>query len=191
MKHTQDCVIAYCGQTHKGLGLCNKHLLRLRRTGTTDEWKQSLADRFWSKVDRREVDECWLWTAATNEHGYGVMRPEGKRSGATVKAHRVSLELAGVEVEGRVVRHSCDNPPCVNPAHLSVGSPADNAADRNERNRTARGSRSGTHKLTEDQVREVRRRVAGGDLHRNVAADHGVSRSTVTRIANGGGWAHV
>ncbi|MFH8926355.1 helix-turn-helix domain-containing protein [Streptomyces pristinaespiralis] len=189
--NARACAIAYCGQAHKGLGLCNKHLLRLRRTGTTDEWQQSLADRFWSKVDRREPDDCWLWTAALNGAGYGVMRPEGQRSGPTVKAHRVSLMLAGVDVEGLVVRHTCDTPPCVNPAHLSVGTPADNAADMVARDRQARGSRSGASKLTEQQVADIRARAAAGELHRVLAAAYGVSRPTISRVVNRKGWLHV
>jgi hypothetical protein len=119
------------------------------------------------------------------------MRPEGKRSGPTIKAHRVSLMLAGVDIGDLLIRHSCDNPPCVNPAHLSVGTHADNAADMVSRERQARGSRSGTSKLTEDQVREVRRRAVAGELHRVIAADYGVGRSLITRIAKGEGWAHV
>ena len=185
------CAIAYCGQPHKGLGLCNKHLLRLRRTGTTDEWQQSLADRFWSKVDRRGAEDCWPWTAARNEHGYGVMRPEGQRSGPTIKAHRVSLMLAGVEIDGLLIRHSCDNPPCVNPAHLSVGTPADNAADMVNRGRQARGSRKSVSKVTEQQVVEIRARAAAGELHRILAAEYGVSRPTISRIVNRRGWTHV
>lgn len=185
------CSIEYCSRPHRRNGLCDMHDQRLKNTGTTDDPRRSLADRFWLKVDKRGPEDCWLWTAATNARGYGVMRPTGERSGPPVKAHRVSLMLAGVEVAGLVVRHSCDNPPCVNPAHLSVGTPADNSADRNERGRTAHGSRSGTSKLTEAQVAEIRRRTAAGELHRLIAAEYGVSRSSITRIANDQGWAHV
>ena len=83
----------------------------------------SLESRFWSKVRKLGPGDCWPWLAATNEHGYGVMRPEG--TGPTVKAHRVSALLDGRDPAGRVVLHSCDNPPCVNPAHLVVGDQAD------------------------------------------------------------------
>lgn len=188
---TRICVIAYCGRRHKGWGLCDKHLSRIKRTGTTDEWTRSLADRFWSKVDRQGPSDCWVWTGARNEHGYGVMRPEGQRSGPTIKAHRVSLSLVGVDIDGVVVRHSCDNPPCVNPAHLSTGTKADNSADMVARGRSPRGSRSGASKLTERQVAEIRARHASGELHRVLAADYGVSRVTITHIVNGKTWRHV
>lgn len=164
----------------------------MKRTGTTDAPpKKTFAARFWAKVDRRGPDDCWPWTTATNEHGYGVMRPEGKRSGPTIKAHRVSLMLAGVEVDGQLIRHSCDNPPCVNPAHLSVGTHADNSADMVSRDRQARGSRSGVSKLTEQQVTEIRTRAAVGELHQVLAADFGVSRPTISRVVNRKGWLHV
>jgi hypothetical protein len=188
----RGCGVKDCPRPHRRNGLCDLHDQRLKRTGTTDgPRKLTLADRFWSKVDRRGADECWPWTAALNEHGYGVMRPGGQRSGPTIKAHRVSLMLAGVDIDGLVIRHSCDNPPCVNPAHLSVGTKADNSADMVSRDRHARGSRSGTHKLIEPQIVEIRRRAEAGEFHRVLAAEYGVSRPTITDIANGKTWRHV
>ena len=189
---TRICSVAGCDRAHRRNGFCDLHDQRMKRTGTTDDpARKTLADRFWEKVDRRGPGDCWEWTAALNEHGYGVMRPEGKRSGPTVKAHRVSLMLAGVDIEGLVVRHSCDNPPCVNPAHLSTGTKADNSADMVSRDRHARGSRSGTSKLSEREVAEIRDRCAAGELHRVVAADYGVSRVTITNIVGGKTWRHV
>lgn len=187
-----SCAVETCDRRVRRNGLCELHDSRLKRTGTTDDPpKKTLADRFWAKVDRRAPNECWPWTAAVNEHGYGVMRPEGRRSGPTVKAHRVSLMLAGVDIGGLVIRHSCDNPPCVNPAHLSVGTKADNSADMVSRDRHARGSRSGTSKLTEAQVVDIRRRAAAGELHRVLATEYGVSRPTITQIVSGRTWRHV
>ena len=187
-----DCGVETCDRRVRRNGLCEMHDSRLKRTGTTDDPpKKTLADRFWAKVDRRGAEDCWLWTAATNEHGYGVMRPGGQRSGPTVKAHRVSLILAGVDIDGLVIRHSCDNPPCVNPAHLSVGTKAENSADMVARGRSPRGSRSGASKLTERQVAEIRARQAAGELHRVLAADYGVSRVTITNLVTGKSRRHV
>jgi hypothetical protein len=168
------------------------HDQRKKRTGTTDDPARLTPEqRFWAKVDRRGSKECWLWTAAVNEHGYGVFNPDGRHSGPSVKAHRFSLALAGIEAGSLLVRHSCDTPLCVNPAHLSVGTNADNTADMVSRERQARGSRAGTSKLTEGQVAEIRRRAAAGELHRLLAAEYGVSRPTISRIVNGKGWTHA
>lgn len=187
-----SCGVETCERRVRRNGLCEMHDQRLKRTGTTDDPpKKTLADRFWEKVDRRGADDCWEWTAARNEHGYGVMRPVGRRSGPTVKAHRVSLMLADVGIDGLVIRHSCDNPPCVNPAHLSVGTKADNSADMVSRDRHARGSRSGASKLHERQVLEIRARAASGELHRLIAADYGVSRVTITNIVTRHTWRHL
>lgn len=188
----RSCSVQGCARPYKGRGLCELHLGRLRRTGSTDDPQpKSLAERFWAKVDKRGPDECWLWTAAVNEHGYGVMRPEGQRTGPTVKAHRVSLMLAGVDIEGRFVLHACDNPPCVNPAHLSPGDHHGNVADMMSRQRQARGSRNGEAKLTEQQVAEIRRRAAAGELQRNLAVEFCVSPPTISRIVHREGWRHV
>ena len=96
---------------------------------------KSVRERFWSKVDRSGgPDACWPWMAARNEHGYGVMRIEGRN----VRAHRVSLTLAaGKSDPGPSVKvlHSCDNPPCCNPAHLRYGTQGDNIRDAIERGR--------------------------------------------------------
>lgn len=186
----KTCTVTGCGRKHKGRGLCDMHLQRLRRTGTTASPIRSLAERFWDKVDRRGPDECWPWTGATKEGGYGVMRPEGRRSGPTVKAHRVSAQLAGMDIEGRVVRHRCDNPPCVNPAHLEPGDQQQNVDDMVERGRQARGSRR-SNVLTERDVERIHEMRAAGMLMREIAAELSCSRPTVSLILSGKTWTHV
>lgn len=146
----------------------------------------SLAERFWSKVDRRSDDECWEWQGARKSGGYGVMRPEGQRNGPTVKAHRMSLMLAGVDVEGVVVRHRCDNPPCVNPAHLEVGTKAENSRDMVDRGRFTRPNA----RLTEEQAAQIKALLGfAGLTHKVIASHYGVTRGAVTAIATGRSWA--
>lgn len=89
--------------------------------------------RFWSKVDMSGgTDVCWRWMGAMLKTGYGGV----KIGGVSQRAHRVAFELAGNEIPvGMMVLHSCDNPLCCNPAHLRVGSAADNTADARERGR--------------------------------------------------------
>jgi hypothetical protein len=193
------CSLDGCTNRHKGRGLCNKHLLRLRNHGSTDDRRPTFEQRFWAKVDkngpvpahRPELGQCWMWTAATNEHGYGVMRPEGKRTGPTIKAHRVSMTLAGQDPKDRCVLHRCDNPPCVNPAHLMLGTMADNTQDMVAKHRGLIGECNGNAKLTEQAVLEIRRRRTSGELRKVLIAEFGVSGATITRIAKGEGWRHV
>lgn len=193
------CSIDACERPHKGHGLCNMHLIRQRRTGTTDTFVRSQEERFWEKVNKRgavpagrpELGRCWEWTAATNEHGYGVMRPAGKRSGPSVKAHRYSAELAGMDIDGRHVLHSCDNPPCINPAHLRPGTDAANMADAKDRDRIPLGSERANAKLNETQVADIKRRLVSGERHKDIAPTYGVHRGTVGAIARGETWRHV
>lgn len=183
MQATRRCTIPGCDRPHKGRGLCDLHRQRLNRTGTTDSPVTSLEARFWAKVDRRGPAECWPWTAATNAFGYGVIRPEGQRSGPYLRAHRVSLALAGVQVEGYIVRHKCDNPPCVNPAHLEVGTKAQNTADM-----LARGRHRNGRRLTEVEVYAIRELWRMGFPRKAIAAHFGVSGTNVTSITRRKTW---
>lgn len=97
------------------------------------------AERFWAKVDK--TDGCWNWTACTS-HGYGQFKLS--KAEKTVRAHRFSYFLHYGEFDPKWrVLHSCDNPPCVNPAHLRLGTDADNARDRDDRGRN--GNANKTH----------------------------------------------
>lgn len=185
------CTVDGCDRPHKGRGLCDMHIQRLRRTGTTASPVKTLAERFWAKVDRRGPDECWEWLAATKDGGYGVMRPSGKRTGPPLKAHRVSAQLAGMDIEDRAVLHSCDNPPCVNPAHLRPGTLAENSADAVDRDRIAFGERCHLARLTTDAVAIIKRDLALGVSRRSLAERSNVHPGTVTAIANGHTWARV
>jgi hypothetical protein len=94
---------------------------------------QSLEDRFRSKVDRSGgLLACWIWIGSTDTKGYGQLWKEGTQA----QAHRVSWELAnGLILGGLFVCHHCDNPPCVNPAHLFLGTNQDNMDDMTAKGR--------------------------------------------------------
>ena len=92
--------------------------------------------RFLEKVNKNTGSECWEWTASLNQKGYGNF----KLNGSPYLTHRVSYEIhKGAIPKGLVVRHQCDNPKCVNPAHLELGSQKDNVRDRQDRGRQAKG----------------------------------------------------
>lgn len=95
--------------------------------------------RFWLHVDRKGPTECWEWTAHRNQSGYGMVDIAGKPR----RAHRVSIFLATgrMPAANEAVRHHCDNPPCVNPAHLATGTPLDNSRDMISRGRSRSGVR--------------------------------------------------
>ena len=83
--------------------------------------------RFWAKVQVGSPDECWPWLGCRDSKGYG-------RAGKRERAHRIAYQIVhGALPEDRLVRHTCDNPPCCNPAHLLIGDHADNARDAVER----------------------------------------------------------
>lgn len=107
-----------------------------------------------------------------------------------VRAHVFSWELAnGRDVpEGLVVMHSCDNPRCVHPDHLSIGTQRQNTYDSIHK---GRGNKFGRQKLNAAQVREIRRRAASGELVKDIAKDFGMSRSGTSQIITGACWAHV
>lgn len=145
-----------------------------------------LPTRFWAKVERKSDAECWPFLGARNQAGYGIMRPFGRRK---VAAHRVAWQLAnGPLPKGAILRHSCDNPSCVNPSHLVVGTHADNVADRVRRGRSAVGERSGRAKLTPDAVRAIR---LSSDSTSVLAQRFGVTHCAVLAVRRGESWKHV
>jgi hypothetical protein len=146
-----------------------------------DDEKHRERDRFWAHVDCGGDAECWLWTGAL-ARGYGAMKVAGR----VVKAHRFSYEMQhGPPAPGLVVMHTCDNPPCVNPAHLRTGTPGENSADMVAKGRAPRGETAPRAKLSDDDVQAIRGAVAGGEAKRTVAARFGVSPKQVRNIVTG------
>lgn len=145
------------------------------------------ATRFWAKVDRRSLFDCWPWTGAKEGLGYGVVR----RASGVFKAHRRAYELAvGPIPDGLIVRHICDNPPCCNPSHLAIGTHADNVADKVSRGRQARGEGNGRAVLSIEDVRAIRDR-APSETVAALAREYRVDRRTITYIVQRVNWKHV
>lgn len=156
---------------------------------TISAYPHTAADvaRFNARVQRADGDACWIWLGPTfDERGYGAFTLRRR----AVRAHRfIWHATTGQEIpDGMVVRHSCDNPRCVRPSHLLLGTGQDNVDDRQARGRTARGERAAKAKLTAAQVVAIRADQRG---HARVAADYGVARSLVQRIRQRKHWAHV
>jgi hypothetical protein len=140
--------------------------------------------KFWSKVDRRGADECWPWTGRLAKGLYGVVYVGALRK--TMYAHRMSRWIADGEYPSVVVRHTCDTPNCVNPAHLLNGTQRDNIKDAVLRGRTARGARSGRAKFTQEQADSIREEYRTTAITMQGLADkHGTSRITIGAIVRG------
>lgn len=152
------------------------------------ERRPSLAIRFWNKVQKGEG--CWEWQGSTQTFGYGVVS-DGKQR-RPHSAHRLAWELThGPITDGLWVLHRCDNPPCVRPDHLFLGTPQDNSSDMVNKGRMRTGERSPSSKLTESIVRAVRERHAAGETQESIALDYGVTRAAIGYIVRGDTWKTV
>ena len=136
----------------------------------------------------RDLGRCVLWTGTKAAKSYGVAYQGAKR----VKAHRAAWEAThGPIPAGMLVCHHCDTPACVNVAHLFLGSNVDNMADQKAKGRQAIGTRNPNARLSEDDVKHVRRRLANGEQGRAIAKSYGVSENVISLIKRGITWVHV
>ena len=152
--------------------------------------------RFCLRFDPDTKESCWEWTAGKSPSGYGYIW-----NGCTfLRAHRVSCEIfVGLIPDGLIVRHKCDNPGCVNPYHLEIGTQADNMRDMMTRGRQAKGSENGRAKLGEPEVALIKEFLTrhppvsgpnGGQCN-FLARWFGVSRQTVSHVHTQRRWTHI
>ena len=143
-----------------------------------------MSERLWQRTEVRGLFDCWEWRGCTDRKGYGRIK-----HGGNIPAHRVAWELAHGRIpSGLLVCHACDNRLCVNPAHLFLGTIADNNRDMAAKGRAARqrGEANGRARLTRDQVALIR--ATTGPVGR-VAERYGVGETTVRDIRSGRAWA--
>ncbi len=139
------------------------------------------------------MSDCIPWTRAVDKHGYG----QSKRRNKNQFAHRLAyVDAHGLDIDdikGLVVRHKCDNPICVNPDHLELGTVGDNNRDTVRRGRHVAtvGSKHHFSKLTEDQVLDIRHRLAKGNTSKQICEVYPVTRSLVDQIRQNRIWKHV
>ena len=147
----------------------------------------AFTERFWSKVTK-STDGCWLWTAGCNGNSYGMFRLGSRTDGSRrqIYAHRLSWVLTFGEISDQsLVLHHCDNPPCVRPDHLFIGSHRDNAQDRERKFRRPRDKCG--HKLTPDQIAQIQSSYipgASGNFGQ-LAKKFSVSKSIIWHIVRG------
>jgi hypothetical protein len=159
----------------------------------------------WEKVICTGSNDCWLWTGSTDDDGYGVHYVRLK----TWRAARLVYFIHyGVDPSALLVCHTCDNPPCCNPAHLFLGTEKDNTNDCRAKGRlntpsgvrhrtykhpelVLRGEQIGNSKLSAEQVENIRNRFAAGESQQSIANELGVTRGAIKGITSGKGWKHV
>lgn len=193
-----------CERPVKGRGKCSLHWQRDRRLRINGVPKKCQS---WLTVEERlrhvgwaerlrvpELGPCWEWNGyiRAGSHGYGVLIIEGE-SDTRVHRHAYRVWVDPDLKKTEVIRHRCDNPPCMRPDHLVSGTKKQNTQDAVLRGRISRGARhNGAKILSDDAIRKIRTRYAAGGIYqRELAAEHGVSTSQISRIIRGDRWKHV
>lgn len=190
-----QCTVEGCDKKAIGRGWCSKHYERWRKYGSPNTVLQvqkhglSLRQRFLCYVPVAGGEGCWEWTGYRDENGYGRLSCDG----VPVLAHRLSWVMhKGPLSETDFVLHRCDNPPCVKPGHLFLGTQQDNNADKMRKKRhrfgVSQGEKHGCSVLTEQQVLEIRASVGSSRI---VGEKYGVSGRTVRQIRTRETWTHL
>lgn len=190
------CSIDGCGRKHEGHGFCAMHLTRLKKYGSPHggiKNQGSLEERFWRFVSPLGADECWIWQGQKLANKYGRISV-GAKGLNSEGAHRVSWKIHNKQEipDGMVVMHSCDNPSCVNPHHLSVGTPKQNSDDMIAKGRKKIvipvGEQNGKSIITAEIARQIR----GSSLnHAETARMFGVSAGCVRSVRSFRTWKDV
>lgn len=191
MQPLNPCRVPGCSNPVKVLSksLCGKHYQREMKYGDPETtvrsaYGGSFEDRVAHHGYRLTDEGCWEWGGGRFDSGYGQVRIYGK----TRRAHRLAYETwVGPIPEDMVVRHKCDNPPCINPEHLELGTPLDNTRDMVKRNR-----RRGNRRLSEEDVRTLRSLYSSGTPLSKLADLYPqVTRGHLRDIINGRSWSHL
>lgn len=153
----------------------------------TSDFTTKEIERFWFKVNRKNDDDCWEWKAATIK-GYGQIKIKTKNR----LAHRIAWELTnGIIPEGLCVCHHCDNPACVNPKHLFLGTIDDNNKDKMIKGRATglKAEKSPNAKLSWNKVREIRNKfLLGSFTMRELSREYGIAFTTLRDVLNNKTW---
>ena len=155
--------------------------------------ERSVKERFWEKIDKdgptvyEHLGPCWVWTACITKKGYGHFTV---KVGDSDTAHRISWRLAWGEIpEDLSILHRCDNPPCVRPDHLFLGTAKDNMQDAARKKRTAIGERNGMAKSSNAKVKQIRELYATGKYsQKDISLMFLIEQASISSIVKGQIW---
>lgn len=185
------CEIKGCDKKHYGRGMCVNHYARFTRTGRPEvNYRTSTKEMFWKKVlIPADKSKCWLWRGAKQNSGYGRFRYKGRCEGA----HRIAWLFEHGVLPELYVLHRCDNPSCVNPEHLFLGTCQDNVLDCIAKNRFNRpkGVNHFRSKFTEPDILKIRGLIKQGFNDREISEDFNVCGTTIQAIREGRTWKHI
>lgn len=174
-----------CGQNfvgYKASIFCNRKCQHANRP------KRPLEERFWEKVEKLGVDECWPWLGNRLKKGYGYIRL-GRYKEGKILAHRLSFRIANGSLDPNLdVLHHCDHPWCENPAHLFQGTNLENIQDKIRKDRHAYGEKHSSSKMRDEQVRSILkdpRKLSA------IANEYGVCHGTIWLIKTRKTWKHI
>ena len=188
------CSVDNCTDKYYAKSFCSKHYQIFKKYNNTIGIKTQapIEERFWRFVNKKESNECWNWTGHVCA-GYGRISLGAKKDGA-IGSHRFSWELHNKKSipDGMVIMHSCDNPLCVNPNHLSVGTHMENTHDMLKKGRHTYiahvGEENGKSVLNAKIVKEIR---ASKMNHAELGRFYGVSTSCIRGVRTGRTWSHI
>lgn len=187
-----NCIIDGCARTTVARGMCNAHYQRWRTHGDplAGRLSRGVVAAEFERLAALETDECVIWPYATaGNRNYGAVSIGGRRS----YTHALVLERrVGPRPDGHVAAHGpCNAPRCMNYRHLRWATHVENNADKQRDGTIMRGAACPAAKLTDDDVRVIRRRLASGETHTRIAADFKVAQSQISAINTGRQWRHV
>jgi len=172
---------------------CARVGMRGQRRSSFGKRRLSLEECFWKKVDKKAENECWEWKGSKDNGGYGVMF-KSRYPIKWYKSNRLSWEIHFGDIpEGLLVCHKCDNPACINPKHLWLGTIADNNRDRENKGRGALlyGENNPNAKLTKEDIMKIKELRKTGMTQQKIADMYRVSQVNIGRILSGRLWLEV
>ena len=186
------CTFEDCNKKQAAKGLCNSHYKQLKRKNKLSRLNKTLEERFLEKIDKIHPNGCWIWIGSRNNDGYGQIFADKTRK--VVRANRLSYKLYKGDISNNMcVLHKCDNPPCVNPEHLFLGTVKDNMKDMKLKGRGIKACGENQHcsKFTNEQVISIRKRLDEGARNSDIAKEFNVNVTTIEKIKYRKSWKHI